>query len=452
MKKGTLMTQTTRRRRTGRAILTGAVAAIMAIVAAGCGGGSTSSSSGAAAVPGAEPSKPVTITLWHGQVDVAEKVMTDLVAKFEAANPNIKIDSVQGAQPDTMLTKLTTVLGTDNHPDIAYVFGTDVPALARSAKTVDLTKLVEEPSFGWDDFYEAEREVSTVAGKVVAIPALVDNLAVVYNKAIFRSAGVTEPDPNWTWDDFRATAKQLTNASQKTFGTSYPIGGDEDTVWRFWPMIWQQGAKAISDDGKTATFDDPAFAKALELWRAMTIDDKSVYVDANPDAVINTFAAGKVGMMVTGPFALSDFDTAKIDYGVVQLPAFNDHQTVSGPDTWMVFDNGADRIAGAAKFMQFLTAPEQDGVWSVSQANMPIRNATRKTPEFAKASKENPAFQVFADNFVNAKQKRPQTTVYPAYSLALGEQIAAVLSGQASVADALSLAKQNAEAALVDAG
>ena len=83
---------------------------------------------------------------------------------------------------------------------------------------------------------------------------------------------------------------------------------------------------------------------------------------------------------------------------------------------------------------------------------MPIRNGTQKTAAWKNAAATNPAFQTFANNFVNAKKKRPQTIVYPAYSLALGEQIAAVLTGQSSVDDALAAAKTNAEAALADAG
>jgi multiple sugar transport system substrate-binding protein len=429
-------------------------AAALALVVAGCGGsgGGDAATGGSKAVAGATPSGPVTITVWHTNVDAAAKTIRTLADQFEAKNPNITVKTEQGAPADQILTKLSTVLSTDNYPDIAYVFGTDTPALARSPKVVDLTDVVNAPAFGWDDFYGAEREVATVDGKVVAIPALVDNLAVVYNKKLFREAGVAPPNADWSWDDYRATAKKVTNADQKIFGTAYPVAGDEDSVWRFWPMIWQQGGEAISDDGTKAPFDGPEYTKALELLRAMTLDDKSMYVDANPDAIYQLFANEKIAMVVTGPFALSNFDESNVDYGVVQLPAFDgDHQTVSGPDNWIVLDHDADRTAASAAFLSFLAAPEQDAVWSVGLANMPIRNATQKTPAWKKVATTNPAFQTFADNFVNTKKKRPQTIVYPAYSLALGEQIAAVLTGQSSVEDALATAKQNAEAALLDA-
>ena len=443
----------TRSRLISRTTLLVALAAALVAVA-GCGGGSSDSAgTGRIATPGAAPKAPVTITIWHTNVDVAAKTLRKIADSFEAKNPNITVKTEQGAPADQILTKLTTVLSTNDYPDIAYVFGTDTPALARSNKLVELTKVVNDPKFSWDDFYGAEREVATVGGRVVALPALVDNLAVVYNKTVFKEAGVAPPSPDWSWDDYRAAAKKLTNPAKKVFGTMYPVSGDEDTVWRFWPMIWQQGGKDISADGKTAPFDGPEYKKALELLRAMAIDDKSVYTDTNSDAIYSLFANNKIGMVVTGPFALSGFDEAKTDYGVVQLPAFDgDHQTVSGPDNWIVLDKGDDRVAASVAFLSYLASPEQDAVWSVGLGNMPIRNGTQKTAAWKNAAATNPAFQTFANNFVNAKKKRPQTIAYPAYSLALGEQIAAVLTGQSSVDDALAAAKTNAEAALADAG
>jgi multiple sugar transport system substrate-binding protein len=418
--------------------------AILALTAAACG--SDSKPAG-----GATSSGPVTITVWHGNVDAAAKSMEALAASFHAANPDITVKVEQGSPTDQMLTKLTTVLGTDTYPDVAYVFGTDTPALARSDKVVDLTKAVADPAFGWSDFYAGEKAVATVNGKVVAIPALVDNLALVYNKKMFADAGVAPPTADWSWDDYRKAAKALTDEGNKVFGASYPIGADEDTVWRFWPMIWQQGAKAISDDGKKATFDDPAFARALEVLRSMAVDDKSMYIDTNPESMGQLFASSKVAMTITGPWALSTFVDGKVDFGVVPMPAFGgDHRTVSGPDNWMVFNNGDARSAAAIKFLQFVVQPEQDAVWSVGLGNMPVRNATQKTDAWRTALSGTPTFQQFVENFANAKDARPQTTVYPAYSAALGEAIAAVLQGQGTVKDALASALTRANAALAE--
>jgi multiple sugar transport system substrate-binding protein len=443
---------TATRMRLKRRLASTVVALGMSLVAVGCGSGDSNSSDRRVAKADGVPAKPVTITVWHGNVDEAALAMGQLAKSFQATHPNITVKTEQGTPSDGMATKLATVLSTSSFPDIAYVFGTDVPSLARSTKAVDLTEAVNATSFGWNDFYVAERETATVDGRVFGVPAVVGNLGLVYNKTLFKRARVPEPTADWSWQDYRSAARQLTDSKEKIFGSAYPIAGDEDTVWRFWPMIWQQGGKAIAEDGKTAPFNDPQYATALELLRAMAIDDKSLYLDANSDAIYELFASNKIGMVISGAFALQTFLDGKVDYGVVQLPAFGgDHQTVSGNDNWMVFDNGADRAAAAAEFLRYLTAPEQDAVWSVGLGNMPIRGATQATPAWKKVAKDFPGFQAFADNFKNTKQKRPQTIAYPAYSAALGEQIVSVLTGQASVKDALAEATNRADDILAEA-
>ena len=43
------------------------------------------------------------------------------------------------------------------------------------------------PGWDWDDVYPAARPAATVNGRVRAAPALIDDLAVVYNKKLFRA-------------------------------------------------------------------------------------------------------------------------------------------------------------------------------------------------------------------------------------------------------------------------
>ena len=150
-----------------------------------------------------------------------------------------------GSNGDEMVQKLQAVIGSDNYPDIAYVYGSDVPNVAQSSKVVDISKDIKATGFDWNSLYPAGRSTATVGSKVVGFPAVIDNLAVVYNKKLLKAAGVAPPKANWTWNDYRAMAKKLTNANKGIFGTGYPISGSEDTVWRLWPMIWQQGGEVL---------------------------------------------------------------------------------------------------------------------------------------------------------------------------------------------------------------
>ena len=95
-----------------------------------------------AAVAGARPaaSKPVDITVWHAQTDSAQKTIHALVAKFNKTHPGIVVHDELGSNGDEMVQKLQAVIGSDNYPDIAYVYGSDVPNVSQSSKVVDISK------------------------------------------------------------------------------------------------------------------------------------------------------------------------------------------------------------------------------------------------------------------------------------------------------------------------
>ena len=324
-----------------------AALAAAALLAAGCGGSSSEDSD-------AKPGEPVQITMWHGQDDNAGKVLGELADEFNATHKDVQVKATTGGVvADQMRQKVTTALASGDYPDIAYIFGSDLANLARSDKVKDLTDAVNAPDFGWDDYYAPAREATMVNGRVRALPALIDDLAVVYNKKAFADAGVDEPAAGWTWEDFEATAKALTNRDKGTFGTAWPAVGDEDTVWRTWPLVWQAGGEIITDDGKAGFGGDPgeqAFGVVNQLAQ-----DGSVYVDTKPDSdqTYQLFNNGKIGMVVTGPWQLPDFIDAKVDFGVALLPTFGGEPlTISAPDTWTIFDNGDARSKAAVEFVQ----------------------------------------------------------------------------------------------------
>ena len=190
--------------------------------------------------------------MWHGQDDIAGKVLGELADEFNRTHSDIKVNATTGGVvADQMRQKVTTALASGEYPDIAYIFGSDLANLARSDKVLDLTDDVKKPDFHWDDYYAPAKAATTVDGKVRALPALIDDLAVVYNKKLFKQMGVPEPPADgWTWEEFAATSKQLTDKSKGTFGTAWPAVGDEDTVWRIWPPVWQAGGDIITEDGK----------------------------------------------------------------------------------------------------------------------------------------------------------------------------------------------------------
>jgi multiple sugar transport system substrate-binding protein len=402
------------------------------------------------AAEGYDAGAAVTITWWTGQTTEAETVAEKLAAEYHAAHPNVTVKTSTGATTtDDLLTKLSAGFAGGSYPDISYAFGSWAGELGASGRTQDLTSYVNDPSFGWDEMPAAARTTATSDGKVIGVPALVDNLALIYNKKLFDAKGVPYPTDEWSWDDFRAAAKKLTDKSTNTYGSAYSVSGSEDTTWHLWPLLWQNGGQILDSNNKPA-FNSTSGVKALETLRAIAVDDKSMYLDQTDEKYVPLFASGHVGMIINGPWSLLDLKQAKIEYGVAILPGTNgDHQTVSGPDLWVLFNHDNANQAGASRaFIKWLTSKETDAKWNLAVGNLPLRSSEKDTPQFANYVKEWPGGQKFFDNLANAKQARPTVSGYETMSRNVGDAIAEVLQGAKQPQQALDEAAKKSASVL----
>jgi multiple sugar transport system substrate-binding protein len=437
-----------------------AVVAVFGVVAAACTSDSSSSSSGSPG--GGSSGEPIELTMWHGygkvidnqgQTNYEAKSLTDLVDEYNAMNTGIHVNLDYIGSNDHALEKLTVALNAGEQPDITYQYGTSMPQIATAPGVLDLTDKVQDPNFNWDDFSEGARQAATVNDQVFGIPALIDNLAIVYNKDLFEQAGVDEPTADWTWDDFRAAAKALTDPSKQQYGFAFPIDASEDTVWHYDAMLWEAGGDILNADNTQAAFNSDAGVTALTMLQDMAVTDKSVFLDQqNTGKIDQLFNAGKIAMDVTGPWALSGYPD--INYGVQIMPMFDggSHATIAGPDMWVIFDNDGHGDA-AWQFMQWFTAAEQVKQDSMESGHLPIRNSVVEEPGFVdEFDKKFPGEGLFAQNLQNVTKARPVITTYDQISRIMGEAVVKVMLGQGDPKTALDDAAQQVNQVLGGGG
>jgi multiple sugar transport system substrate-binding protein len=427
-----------------------AAMALVLLVAACSGGSST----------GAAPGGVVNLVLWMGYTPppppsqgAEYESLKGIVAAFTRLHPNIHI-RMEYVNNDDALQKVTVALQGGEQPDISYQYGTNMPQVSQAPAIVNLTQTVRQPGFGWSDFFPGERDVATVGGKVFGVPALVDNLAVVYNKTLFAQHHLALPGPGWTWSQLAADARAISDPAQKVFGLTFPADGSETTVWQYEAMLWEAGGAILTKNDSQASFNSPAGVTALQMLRSMQ-QAHSLYLDFHPGAgqSESLFNAGKLGMIITGPWDLATFPN--VHYGAQYMPSFSpggSHQSISGPDNWVTFNNGPARVAASLEFLRYLIAPAVLLQNSLATGDLPTRASVQALPGFAEFNKKYPGAGTFAANLKNVLQARPQIAAYPRVSAALGREIVAALLGQASPQAALNSAAQQADSYLSVSG
>jgi multiple sugar transport system substrate-binding protein len=166
----------------------------------------------------------------------------------------------------------------------------------------DREKLTYQGVFG-----KSIEETQNINGDYYSMPYC-NNINVVYfNKKMFDAAGVPYPDPNWTWDDFRATAKKLTSGTgaNKIYGAMLDFGkpnGDH-----YWATIAQQKLGSFwyySKGFKTTRFDAPEMKESLQFFYNLAMVDRSVVPLSEYTAL--KFDNDTIGMrgLYTGRYAM----------------------------------------------------------------------------------------------------------------------------------------------------
>ncbi|CAG0935893.1 hypothetical protein TFLX_04744 [Thermoflexales bacterium] len=250
---------------------------VLSILLSACGGTPTPEAA-ATPVPGAQPTPdPNQTTVLFAVNEYEMASYNDLIKAFEKDNPGIKIKSVSINEilglgpldtqwPDDYAQKLAA------GADVVSVNAGDQSA-SEKGLVRDLKPLIDaDTTFKGDDFIPGALEQFQWKGGTWGVPTSAEFQFIVFDKALFDKAGVSYPEPGWTWDDFTAKAKALTLRD-----------GDTTTQWGFiepFPnhaRFIMSRVKALIDhstDPATPLFDQPDVRAAVQWYTDLYLKDK----------------------------------------------------------------------------------------------------------------------------------------------------------------------------------
>ncbi|OIJ67155.1 extracellular solute-binding protein [Streptomyces mangrovisoli] len=413
-----------------RGIAATALVASIALAATACGGSDKDSG---------KADGPVTITWWDTSNATNEApTYKALIKEFEAANKNITVKYVN-VPFDQAQNKFDTAAGATGAPDVLRSEVGWTPAFAKKGYFLPLDgteALKDKSKFQSSLITQAQYE-----GKTYGVPLVTDTLALVYNKALFKKAGITAAPT--TWDELKSDAAKV---KAKTGVDGY---WGSTQAYYAQTYLYGEGTDTVDASAKKITVNSDAAKKAYGEWLGMFSGKGLHKADTTADAyahIQDAFVNGKVAAIIQGPWEITNFYKGsafgdKSNLGIATVPAGSTGKAgaPTGGHNLSVYA-GSDKAHQAAslKFVQFMTSAK-------SQTEIALKNSTLPTRSDAYTDqvKADPGIAGF-QSVLSAAQPRPELAEYSSLWGPLDTELPKIAGGKESLDKGLS----NAELAI----
>ncbi len=257
------------------------------LVLAGCGGESSSG----------ESDGPVKLRFqslaWQKESVQANK---DIVKEWNAKNPDIQVEYIQGDWGSVHDQLLTSFEGGDP-PDVIHYEAAAEQVFIDGGYYADLKPLLS------DEFRAGipENIWATVQSEkygLTGVPFLLESRVALANRDMLEKAGLQMPtsEKPWTWNEFRDAAKKLTTKGR--YGVAFPLASPANAMFN---LSLSFDGTYVTGKGKDASIKvGPDELQVPTLVHQMLYDDKS----ADPDMIavsttdaLPSFFAGKSAMI-----------------------------------------------------------------------------------------------------------------------------------------------------------
>jgi multiple sugar transport system substrate-binding protein len=300
------------------------------------------------------------------------------VAEFEKANPNIDIDAREGKMdPQTFPAKLAG----GQLEDVFYVYFTDPANLIAKHQVSDISKYLKDYPITSQIKPEVLRVFQDEGGKTYGLPYKNYSMGLLYNRDLFKKAGLDPDSPPKTWADVRTAAKKIAALGNSTVGYG-DYSKNNTGGWHFTTELYSLGGEmAVNQNGTwKAAFNSPQGKQVLQQLKDMRWADNSMgqkqlleWAD-----LLNQMGSGKLGMYLATadniPTIVNQYKGKYETYGLGPVP---DGKGTLGGGEGYLFKAGLspEKIQAGLKWLTFWFTSadryEAEDKWS-SETKQPV--------------------------------------------------------------------------------
>jgi multiple sugar transport system substrate-binding protein len=317
-------------------------------------------------------SAPVTIKLsgWTAS-PVEQTLLRKLLQDFEATHPGIvvKYEAINDQYMDVIKTRL---IG-EAAPDVFYLDALEAPFLMSQNVLEPLDKYITA-EFDLADFESTLIDSFKFDRHLYGLPKDYSTLSLFYDRAAFKSAGLTNPPT--TWEQLREYSQQLRidrdgKIDRYGYGVTPELARQAYAIRAF-------GGQLVDAKG-AATFASAAGLKGLqsivEQYRKdRTSAQKS---DVGTNSGSEMLGQHKVAMAIEGNWAIPYLQSTfpQLDFATAEVPSINNQKGTMVFTVAYVMNQKSPHKAAAWQLIAYLTGKAGMEKWTSTGIALPSRKS-----------------------------------------------------------------------------
>jgi arabinogalactan oligomer/maltooligosaccharide transport system substrate-binding protein len=314
--------------------------------------------------------EPVTISIWHQWSGDYLNAIEEAFAGYTEMHPNVTIDM---SKPEDTANALSVAIPAGEGPDIIGWANDKVGEQALAGNILPLNEYGVDMTFMNTTYEPAAVRGMVWQDNIWGLPESQEGIAIVYNKELVTDEYLpTDPKD---FADLLAKAQAFNEATGKYLLCNQALGNVDGDAYHAAPIYFGHGVPEYVDDQGNAYMNTPEAVAAAE-W--LVEFSQVAPTEASHEICQTMIVEGDVGAWWTGPWAISDLETAGIDYGIIPMGS-----PFVGIKGLMLSKNAVDRgnEAVALDIMKYFTSGEVQAKVAAANKTIPAPTAALMDPE-----------------------------------------------------------------------
>jgi len=267
------------------------------------------------------------ITMWSR---AATQARADALVKAYNASHKNQID-VTFVPTDDYQTKVGAAAAANGLPDLFSADVVFMPNWTSAGLFTDITGKIASLPFK-DKIAPAAIDVSTWDGKQYGLPFIVDLSVWMYNKKLFKQAGLDPNKPPASFPEFVDAARKIGKLGGGVSGTFFGGNCGGCNVFTWWPISWADGQPVMNKEGTESYLNKDEMKAIYSAFRDMVKDGTVLMPDSETEAGptwTGYFPKGIIGIMPM-PASLQGMANAALadeDIGVTPIAGLKGGQS-----------------------------------------------------------------------------------------------------------------------------